>query len=113
MAITVTKTVTGLTILNNADNIVSEVEVTVKSVDDSDPSTLTIEASENYTVDTSGGTGASGFTAYADLTQSKILDWDPVKDGLASSNTVVNQASWIESVKNPPTPTQVSKALPF
>ena len=37
----------------------------------------------------------------------------PVKNGLASSNTVVNQASWIESVKNPPAPTQVSKALPF
>ena len=51
MAITVTKTVTGLTILNNADKIVSEVEVTTKSVDDSDPSTLTIEATENFTVD--------------------------------------------------------------
>jgi len=113
MAITVTKTVTGLTILNNADNIVSEVEVTTKSVDDSNPSVLTIEATENFQVETSGGTGASGFTAYADLTQSKILDWTPVKDGLASSNSVINQASWIESVKNPPAPTEVSKALPF
>ena len=55
MAITVTKTVTGLTILNNADNIVSEVEVTTKSVDDSNPSVLTIEASERFAVDKSGG----------------------------------------------------------
>ena len=47
MAITVTKTVTGLTILNNADKIVSEVEVTTKSVDDSNPSTLTIEGTDN------------------------------------------------------------------
>ena len=113
MAITVTKTVTGLTILNNADNIVSEVEVTTKSVDDSDPSKLTIEGSETFQVDTSGGTGASGFTAYADLTQSKILDWTPVKDGLANSNTVTNQASWINSVKSPPTPPEVTKALPW
>ena len=113
MAITVTKTVTGLTILNNADNIVSEVEVTTKSVDDSDPSKLTTESSENFEVDTSGGTGASGFVAYASLTQSAILDWTPVKDGLAASNTVINQASWIESVKNPPAPAEVSKALPF
>ena len=113
MAITVTKTVTGLTILNNADNIVSEVEVTTKSVDDSNPSVLTIEATENFDVDTSGGTGASGFVAYADLTQSAILNWTPVKDGLAASNTAINQASWIESVKNPPAPAQVSKALPF
>ena len=113
MAITVTKTVTGLTILNNADNIVSEVEVTTKSVDDSDPSKLTIEATENFDVDTSGGTGASGFVAYADLTQSAILAWTPVADGLSKSNTVINQAAWIESVKNPPAPAEVSKALPF
>ena len=113
MAITVTKTVTGLTILNNADNIVSEVEVTTKSVDDSNPSVLTIEASENFQVDTSGGTGASGFVAYDSLTQSAILAWTPVADGLAASNTLINQAAWIESVKNPPAPTNVSKALPF
>jgi len=113
MAITVTKTVTGLTILNNADKIVSEVEVTTKSVDDSNPSVLTIESTENYEVDSSGGTGASGFVAYASLTQSNILDWAPVKDGIAASNTVVNQASWIESVKNPPAPTHVNEALPF
>ena len=113
MAITVTKTVTGLQILNNADNIVSEVEVTTKSVDDSNPSVLTIEATENFEVDTSGGTGASGFVAYDSLTQSAILAWTPVADGLSSSNTVINQASWIESVKNPPAPTEVSKALPF
>ena len=113
MAITVTKTVTGLTILNNADKIVSEVEVTVKSVDDSDPSTLTIEATESFELDTSGGTGASGFVAYASLTQAGILDWTPVKDGLSDSNLVTNQASWIESVKNPPTPPTKNEALPF
>ena len=113
MAITVTKTVTGLTILNNADNIVSEVEVTTKSVDDSNPSVLTIEGSDNFEVDTSGGTGASGFVAYDSLTQSAILAWTPVADGLAATNTVINQAAWIESVKTPPAPTNVSKALPF
>ena len=113
MAITVTKTVTGLTILNNADKIVSEVEVTTKSVDDSNPSVLTIEGSDNFEVDTSGGTGASGFVAYASLSQSAILAWTPVAEGLASSNTVINQAAWIESVKNPPAPAEVSKALPF
>ena len=113
MAITVTKTVTGLTILNNADKIVSEVEVTTKSVDDSNPSVLTIEATESYEVDSSGGTGASGFVAYASLTQSNILDWAPVKDGIAASNTPTNQAAWIESVKNPPVPAQVNEPLPF
>ena len=113
MAITVTKTVTGLTILNNADKIVSDVEVTTKSVDDSDPSNLTIEGTENFAIDPSGGTGASGFVAYGSLTQSAILAWTPVAEGLAASNQVINQAAWIESVKNPPAPATVNEALPF
>ena len=113
MAITHTQTVSNLTILNNADNIVSEVTVKTVSVDDSDPSTLTIEGEETFSLDTSGGTGASGFVAYASLTQDTVLNWTPVKDGLASSNTKINHEAWIESVKSPPTPEKVDKALPW
>ena len=113
MAITHTQTVSNLTILNNADNIVSEVSVKTVSVDDSDPSTLTIEGEDSFEVDTSGGTGASGFVAYDSLSQSTVLAWTPVADGLTASNTKVNHESWIESVKNPPTPTEVDKALPW
>ena len=111
MAITVTKTVTGLTILNNADNIVSEVEVTTKSVDDSDPSTLTIEATENFTVDSSGGTGASGFVAFGSLSETVVKNW--VSAELATSNTKTNAEAWINSVKTPPTPAEKEKALPW
>ena len=113
MAITHTQTVSGLTILNTSDNIVSEVTVKTVSVDDSDPSTLTIDNEESFQVDTSGGTGASGFVAYESLTQSTILAWTPVADGLAASNTKTNHESWINSVKTPPTPTHVDKALPW
>jgi len=113
MAITVTKNVTGLTILNSADKIVSEVEVTTKSVDDSDPDTLTMEVQEYFDVDTSGGTGAAGFVAYDSLTEAEILAWTPVADGLAASYAVTNQAAWIESVKNPPAPATIKEALPF
>ena len=113
MAITHTQTVSGLTILNTSDNIVSEVTVKTVSVDDSDPSTLTIENEESFQLDTSGGTGASGFVAYDSLSQSAVLAWTPVADGLTSSNTKVNAESWIESVKNPPAPTEVDKALPW
>ena len=113
MAITHTQTVTGLTIVNNSDNIVSEVSVKTVSVDDSDPSTLTIEGEDSFEVDTSGGTGASGFVAYASLTQDTVLNWTPVKDGLAASNTKINHEAWINSVKSPPTPEKVDKALPW
>ena len=113
MAIRHTQTVVGLTIVNNADNIVSEVSVKTVSVDDSDPSTLTIEGEDSFEVDTSGGTGASGFVAYESLTQSAILAWTPVAEGLTASNTKINHEAWINSVKTPPTPTHVDKTLPF
>ena len=113
MAITHTQTVSELTILNNSDNIVSEVTVKVVSVDDSNPEVLTIESEESFRVDTSGGTGASGFVAYNDLTQSKILAWDVVKDGISQSNIQANHEAWINSVKNPPAPAEVFKPLPW
>ena len=113
MAITHTQTVSGLTILNTSDNIVSEVTVKTVSVDDSAPSTLTIENEESFSLDTSGGTGASGFVAYASLTQDTVLNWAPVKDGLAASNTKINHEAWINSVKSPPTTEKVDKALPW
>ena len=114
MAITHTQTVTGLQIVNNSDNIVSEVEVKTVSVDDSDPTNLTIEGSDIIGITTTGITpSTAGFVAYESLTQDTILNWTEVKDFLASSNTKVNQESWINSVKTPPTPTHVDKALPF
>ena len=48
-----------------------------------------------------------------ELTQDKVLAWTPVAEGLASSNTKINHESWIESVKNPPAPAEVEKALPW
>ena len=114
MAITHTQTVTGLTIVNNADNIVSEVTVKTVSVDDSDPTNLTIEGEDNIGITTEGiTTSTAGFVAYDSLTQDTILNWTEVKDALDSSNTKINQEAWINSVKTPPTPTHVDKALPF
>mgnify|MGYP003124908496 CR=1 FL=1 len=111
MAINVTKTILDLRIINNADNIISEVEILIKSVDDSDPSKLTVEGRDRVLLDTSGGTDASGFIAYESLDESTILNWTPVKDRI--DLMINNQASWVESVKNPPAPAEVSKALPW
>ena len=114
MAITHTQSVVGLTIVNNSDNIVSEVEVKTVSVDDSDPTNLTIEGNDTVGITTTGiTTSTAGFVAYESLTQSAILAWTPVAEGLTASNTKTNHESWIESVKNPPAPTHVDKALPF
>ncbi len=114
MAITHTQTVTELQIVNNSDNIVSEVTVKTVSVDDSDPSTLTIEGDDRIGITTTDITpSTAGFVGYDSLTQDTILNWTEVKDYLASSNTKINQESWINSVKTPPTPSHVNKDLPF
>ena len=111
MAITHTETVSNLTVLNDGTDVVSQVEIKTVSVDDSDPSTLTQTSYDNYNIDTSGGTGASGFVAYGSLSETVIKGW--VADELALSNTKINHESWINSVKTPPTPTHVNKPLPF
>ena len=114
MAITHTQTVTGLQIVNNSDNIVSEVTVKTVSVDDSDPTNLTIEGDDSIGITTTDITpSTAGFVAYDSLTQDTILNWTEVKDYLDKSNTKINQESWINSVKTPPTPSHVNKDLPF
>tara|TARA_E500000305_G_C3976951_1_gene214802 strand:+ start:695 stop:1030 length:336 start_codon:yes stop_codon:yes gene_type:complete len=111
MAITHTQTVTDLVVLNDGTDVVSEVEVEVVSVDDSNPTVLTTKTTERFFVDSSGGTSAAGFVAYASLTQANVLDW--LTTQIAKSNIEKNAESWINSVKVPPTPAEVSKALPF
>ena len=111
MAITHTETVTGLIVVNDGTDVVSQIIVKFVSVDDSDPSNLTQTTSDSYHLDTSGGNGASGFVAYGSLSETVIKGW--ITDELAASNTKINAESWINSVKTPPTPAEVSKALPF
>jgi len=111
MAITHTETVSNLTVLNDGTDVVSSVEIKTVSVDDSDPSTLTTTSYDNYEVDTSGGTGASGFVAYGSLSETVVKNW--IADELAKSNTKTNAESWINSVKTPPAPAEVDKDLPW
>jgi len=117
MAITHTQTVSKLNILNNSDNIVSEVTVHILSTDDSDPENLKVESDSAFRLDTSGGTGASGFVAYDSLTQSAILAWDTVKDGITSWNIQANHEEWIERqierAATSATPTEINKTLPW
>ena len=111
MAITHTQTVSNLTVLNDGTDVVSQVEIKTVSVDDSDPTNLTQTNNETFKLDTSGGTGASGFVAFGSLSDTVVKNW--IADELAASNTKTNAESWINSVKTPPTPTEVSKALPW
>jgi len=111
MAITHTETVSNLTVLNNGTDVVSQVEIKTVSVDDSDAENLTQTNYDTYHLDTSGGTGASGFVAYGSLSETVIKNW--IANELVKNNTKINAESWINSVKTPPTPSEVNKPLPF
>ena len=111
MAITHTETVSNLIVINDGTDVVSQVVIKTVSVDDSDPENLTKTSYDNYDVDTSGGTGASGFVAYGSLSETVIKGW--IADELAASNTKTNAETWINSIKTPSAPAEVSKVLPF
>ena len=111
MAITHTETVTKLTVLNDGTDVVSIIDITTVSVDDSDPSNLTREFYDTYKVDTSGGASASGFVAYSSLNEATVLGWVNAK--IAASNVEVNATASINSIKSPPSGANVSKSLPF
>ena len=111
MAITHTQTVSNLIVLNDGTDVVSQVEIKTVSVDDSDPTNLTQTNYDNYTVDSSGGTGASGFVSFGSLSETVVKNW--IAAELAESNTKTNAEAWINSVKTPPTPAETDKALPW
>ena len=113
MAITHTETITDLIVLNDETDVVSQVAIKTVSVDDSDPSNLTLTQInyDTYIVDSSGGTSAAGFVAYGSLSETVVKGW--IADELAASNTKTNAEAWIESKKNPPTPPEVNKTLPW
>jgi len=112
MAITHTETVNNLIVINDGTDVVSSVEIKTVSVDDSDPANLTETNYDNYYLDTTGiTTSTSGFVAFGSLSETVVKNW--IADELSKSNTKTNAEAWINSVKNPAPPTNVSKALPF
>ena len=109
MAITHTETVRELTVLNNGTDVVSHIDIEIFSVDDSDPVRLKRTSHVIADVDTSGGTSAAGFVSYGSLTEDAVKGW--LATEIAESKTKAE--AWIESLKNPPAPPEVSKALPW
>ena len=109
MAITHTETVSRLTVLNDGTDIVSEIDIEIVSVDDSDPSNLTQTSHVISKLDTSGGTSAAGFVPYGSLTEDTVKSW--LATEIAERKTQAEE--WINLAKNPPAPAEVYKTLPW
>jgi hypothetical protein len=112
MAITHTRTIENLRVLNNGDDIVCQVEIRWVSSDDSNVERTTIDSTETYDLETEGVTPDSDdFVSFADLTEATVEGW--VADQLAEEKTTERHTSWINSVLNPPAPRVVNKATPW
>ena len=109
MAITHTETVHKMTVLNDGMDIVSHIDVEIFSVDDSDPVKLKQTSHVIADVDTSGGTSAAGFVPDGSLTEDAVKSW--LSTEIAERKTQAEE--WINLVKNPPAPPEVSKNLPW
>ena len=99
MAITHKETVIAMAIVkSNSDNIVARVVVNTHSEDDSNPSEYTYDSYEEYKVDVSGGSSASGFVAYESLTEDVVLGW--VSTQLAASSMKTKNEAKITNMIN-------------
>ena len=115
MAIQTSKAVTEIKVVNSGSkNIIAEFNLKVTSYDDSNQEGTTIDSEGTFQLDTEGRTTSSeGWVAYGSVTQSKLEEWGGQELAQWVSQTTGNQASWINSVLNPPAPAIVDKALPF
>ena len=99
MAISHTQTVIAMAIVkSNSDNIVARVVVNTHSEDDSNPSEYNYDSYEEYKVDVSGGSSASGFVAYESLTEDIVLGW--VSTQLAASSMKTKNEAKITNMIN-------------
>lgn len=105
MAVTHTWSITRLEQLNDGTGTVTEVFYNVFSEDE-----ISCNSSGSVQLDTSN---IENFIEYQNLTEEVLLGWVKEKLGENLGNHEINNAAWIESVKNPPAPRTISQPLPW
>jgi hypothetical protein len=114
MAIQHSRTIENLEVLNDGNNVVTEVEVRFVSYDDSDQERTTINSNQTFLLETEGVTPDSdGFVAFGSLTAETVEGWLGEKLTTKEESVQANHTSWINSVINPPAPRTVNKATPW
>jgi len=114
MTIQHSRTIENLEVLNDGNNVVTEVEVRFVSYDDSDEERTTIQSEHRFRLETEGVTPDSdGFVAFDSLTAETVEGWLGEKLTTQEANTQASHTAWINSVLNPPAPRTVNKATPW
>jgi hypothetical protein len=112
MAITHTRTIEKLRVLNDDNNIVCRVKVKWTSSDDSDVERTTIESSKAFKIETEGVTSDSdGFISFESLTQETVEEW--IATELAEQTVTTKHESKINSILNHTSPLSLSKTTPW
>lgn len=106
MTITHTWSINQMEQLNDNSGTVVHVEYSVHSTDG------------NVSTQSGGGVEfkiekIKDFIPYEDLTEELVLGWVKEKLGPNLGNHEINNASWIDSVVNPPAPKTISTGLPW
>jgi hypothetical protein len=106
VAITHTWSIRQLEQLNNGSGTVVRVQYNVNSTD----GTVSTQSDGGVELNTEN---IENFISYEDLTEELVLGWVKEKLGPNLGNHEVNNASWIDSVVNPPAPKTISTGLPW
>ena len=114
MTIQHSRTIENLEVLNDGNNVVTEVEVCFVSYDDSDQERTTIDSTSRFELETEGvTTGSEGFVAFASLTAETVEGWLGEELTTQEASAQAGHTAWINSVLNPPAPRTVNKATPW
>jgi|TARA_B100000427_G_scaffold165561_1_gene137538 hypothetical protein len=106
MSITHARTVSELLVLNDGTDMVSEVIIETTSMDND---LTSVTSPDRFELDTSGGTSATGFISYADLTEETVLGW--LSSQIDASNIEKIHESQIAELKK--SAVSSNKTLPF
>ena len=114
MAIQHSRTINNLEVLNDGNNVVTQVSVHFVSYDDSDQERTTIRSTERFQLEIDDVTPDSdGFVPFDSLTAETVEGWLGKKLTKEEEDTYERHTAWINSVLNPPAPLTVNKATPW
>jgi len=114
MAVSHVWTVTELVQKNDDSGIVRAANFTVVSTDDVTTTSTTSRGRVEFQKPFAAPlTQNQDFIEYDNLTHADVLGWVQADLGSNLGNYEVNNAAWIDSVDNPPTPATVVQVLPW
>tara|TARA_B100001778_G_C18521637_1_gene599157 strand:- start:795 stop:1127 length:333 start_codon:yes stop_codon:yes gene_type:complete len=110
MSITHTVGITSLQIVNDSDNVISSVFVSIASSDSSNPTGTLKTVLEPVGLNTTNGASATGFVTYTNLTESEVLSWSDISNHIVA--TKEKNEIFINEKLNF-IPSHISKELPW